>query len=126
IGAGIGEQNLVSVSSVLPPGIREVDPKSLAPGLITYSVLAQMRGNEGEQISAGIAYAFREDAGHGYVAEGHMYGTRAALEEILEWKIEEMARHREVAFGKIRYQIQDLSVPMDHYGACIAALVFLR
>ncbi|MFQ5907212.1 MAG: pyruvoyl-dependent arginine decarboxylase [Thermoplasmata archaeon] len=126
IEAGIGEQNLVSVSSVLPPGIRQVNPKSLGPGLITYSVLAQMRGNEGEQISAGIAYAFRKDEGHGHVAEGHMYGTRAALQEILEWKIEEMARHRGIEFGKIQYRIQDLSVPMDHYGACVAALVFLR
>ncbi|MEE9268203.1 MAG: pyruvoyl-dependent arginine decarboxylase [Thermoplasmata archaeon] len=125
IGAGIGEQNLVSVSSVLPPGIREIDPKALPAGMITYAVLAQMRGNEGEMIAAGIAYAFRGDGGHGYVAEGHMYGTREALTEILEWKIEEMARHREVEFGTIRYQIQDLSVPMDHYGACVAALVFL-
>ncbi|MEE9174371.1 MAG: pyruvoyl-dependent arginine decarboxylase [Thermoplasmata archaeon] len=125
IGAGIGEQNLVSVSSVLPPGIREIDPKGLPPGMITYAVLAQMRGNEGEMIAAGIAYAFREGGGHGYVAEGHMHGTRGALKEILEWKIEEMARHREVEFGTIRYQIQNLSVPMDHYGACVAALVFL-
>ncbi|MFQ6013473.1 MAG: pyruvoyl-dependent arginine decarboxylase [Thermoplasmata archaeon] len=126
IGAGIGEQNLVSVSSVLPPGIRKVNPAPLSPGMITYSVLAQMRGNEGEMIAAGIAYAFRKGGGHGYVAEGHIYGTREALEEILEWKIEEMARHRGVEFGPIRYDIQDLSVPMDHYGACVAALVFLR
>ncbi|MEE8198756.1 MAG: pyruvoyl-dependent arginine decarboxylase [Thermoplasmata archaeon] len=125
LGAGVGEQNLVSVSSVLPPGIQEVDPKALPPGMITYAVLAQMRGNEGEMIAAGIAYAFRKEKGHGYVAEGHMHGTRDALEEILEWKMEEMARHREIDFGTIRYRIQDLSVPMDHYGACVAALVFL-
>lgn len=124
--AGIGEQNLVSVSSVLPPGVKEIVRRPLPPGMITFCVLAQQRGNEGEMISAGIAYAFREDGGYGYVAEAHGHGTRGALREILEWKMDEMSRLRGVTFGKIAYEIQDLSIPMDHYGTCIAALVFLK
>lgn len=123
--AGIGEQNLVSVSSVLPPGVKEIRRTELPPGMITYCVLAQQRGSEGEMISAGIAHAFREDGEYGYVAEAHAYGTRKALQEILEWKMEEMARLRDVSFGTVKYKIKDLSIPMDHYGVCIAALVFL-
>ncbi|RLG70511.1 MAG: pyruvoyl-dependent arginine decarboxylase [Methanobacteriota archaeon] len=123
--AGIGEQNLVSVSSVLPKGITQVKRVSLPMGAITPCVLAQQRGSEGETISAGIAYVFREDGEGGYVAEGHGHMNRKAMKEILCWKIEEMAKLRNVSLGTIRYRIEELSIPMDHYGVCVAALVFM-
>ncbi|MGA7922532.1 MAG: pyruvoyl-dependent arginine decarboxylase, partial [Thermoplasmata archaeon] len=72
--AGIGEQNLVSVSSVLPIGIRQMERTAIARGAITHCVLARMSGGEGEVISAGIAYGFRTDGQGGYVAEGHVHG----------------------------------------------------
>ena len=123
--AGIGEQNLVSVSSVLPVGIKEVKPEEIAMGAITHCVLAQQRGTEGETISAGIAYANRTDGQGGYVAEGHGHMSAEALQEILEWKMNEIARHRKVELDQIRYNILEQRIPMDHYGACITALVFL-
>jgi arginine decarboxylase len=123
--AGIGEQNLVSVSSVLPMGIRQVRRKTLPRGAITHCVLAQQRGGEGEMISAGIAFAFRKDGEGGYVAEVHVHGTKKATQEVLAWKMEEMAKLRGVEFGKTEYRIEQLSIPMDHYGVCVAALVFL-
>lgn len=125
LNAGIGEQNLVSVSSVLPVEIKQVKRRDLPTGSITYCVLAQQRGGEGEMICAGIAYGFREDGLGGYVAEGHMHGTGKALKEVLEWKLGEMAKLRGIKFGKIEYKIEELSMPMDHYGACLAALVFI-
>ena len=125
LNARIGEQNLVSVSSVLPAGIKEVRPRDLPLGAITYCVLAQMHGGEGELISAGIAYAFRKDGKGGYVSEGHMYGTGKALNEILEWKMEEMARLRSLELDTVKYKIEELEIPMDHYGVCVAALIYL-
>ncbi len=125
IEAGIGEQNLVSVSSVLPVGIEEVEPQQLPRGAITHCVLAQERGTEGETISAGIAYGFRQDGEGGYVAEGHGHMGETALTEILEWKMNEIARHRGVELKDIQTQVEALQVPMDHYGACITALVLL-
>jgi len=126
INAGIGEQNLVSVSSVIPEGARQVPQRQLPMGAITHCVLAQMRGSEGEMIAAGIAYAYRKDGKGGYVAEGHLHGTKKALREVLEWKMEEMAKLRNLEFGPIHYKIEELSIPMDHYGACVAALVFVE
>lgn len=123
--AGIGEQNLVPVSSVLPEGIEEVDPESMPRGAITHCVLAQERGTEGETISAGIAYAFRQDGDGGYVAEGHGHMGGKALREILEWKLNEIADHREVQLQGIHYQVEAIEIPMNEYGACIASLVFL-
>ena len=123
--AGLSEQNLVYVSSVLPVNIRQVKWQELPMGAITHCVLAQQRGGEGEMISAGIAYGLRDDGRGGYVAEGHMHGTGRALREVLEWKMGEMAKLRGTKFRKIKYKIEELSIPMDHYGACLAALVFL-
>ncbi|MCK4367492.1 MAG: pyruvoyl-dependent arginine decarboxylase [Thermoplasmata archaeon] len=125
LNARIGEQNLVSVSSVLPAGIEQVEAHDLPVGAITHCVMAQMRGGEGEMISAGIAYAFRKDGKGGYVSEGHIHGAKKALEEILEWKMEEMARLRRLELKPIEYKTEELSIPMDHYGACVAALVYL-
>lgn len=123
--AGLSEQNLVSVSSVLPVGIKPVRRRDLPMGSITHCVLAQQRGGEGEMISAGISHGFRDDGHGGYVAEGHMHGTKSSLQEVLEWKMGEMAKLRGIKFRKLEYRIEELSIPMDHYGACLAALVFL-
>ncbi|HKZ47308.1 MAG TPA: pyruvoyl-dependent arginine decarboxylase [Thermoplasmata archaeon] len=125
LNAGIGEQNLVSVSSILPVGIKQVKRRELPMGAITHCVIAQQRGGEGEMISAGIAYGFREDGYGGYVAEGHIHGTAKALREILEWKMGEMAKLRGIRFTKLDFKIEEVSIPMDHYGACLGALAFV-
>lgn len=125
LNAGMGEQNLVYVSSILPIGIKQTRRQELPMGGIIHCVVAQMRGGEGETVSAGIAYGFRDDGLGGYVAEGHIHGTAKAMREVLEWKMAEMAKLRGVKFKSIEYRVEDLSIPMDHYGACLAALVFL-
>src|SRR5256886_14987087 len=109
--AGLAEQNIVSVSSVLPVGIRAVRRRDLPMGAITHCVLAQQRGGEGETISAGIAYGFRDDDFGGYVAEGHMHGTKNSLREVMEWKMGEMAKLRGIKFRRIDYRIEELSIP---------------
>src|SRR2546422_173341 len=77
--AGVAEQNIGSVSSALPVGIRPVRRRDLPMGAITHCVLAQQRGGEGETISAGIAYGVRDDDFGGYDAEGHRPGTQSSL-----------------------------------------------
>ena len=124
IKAGIGEQNLVSVSSVIPEGAVRIPYRPLTMGAVTHCVLAQMRGNEGETIAAGIAYAFRKDGKGGYVAEGHIHGSAESLREILKWKMDEMSRIRGVEFEEVQFVTEELSIPMDNYGCCIASLVF--
>jgi arginine decarboxylase len=123
--AGIGEQNLVSVSSVLPVGIRQVERTPMERGAITHAVLARMGGGEGEVISAGIAYGFRTDGEGGYVAEGHIHGTQKSLKEFLKWRMEEIAHFRGVELRRIHYRTEELVIPMDHYGVCVGACVFL-
>ncbi|MBI4362332.1 MAG: pyruvoyl-dependent arginine decarboxylase [Euryarchaeota archaeon] len=125
LNAGIAEQNLVDVSSVLPIGSKQVPRVKLPMGAITHTVLAQTRGSEGETISSGISYAFRADGQGGYVAEGHGHMNARAMKQILQWKMEEMAKLRGIKLLPIRYRIEELSIPMDNYGACVSALVWL-
>ena len=40
--------------------------------------------------------------------------------------MDEMAKLRGIEMEKIEYRLEELSVPMDHYGACLAALVFVE
>lgn len=124
ISAGIGEQNLLSVSSVIPVGAERTERIEMPMGAVTHCVLAQMRGTEGETISAGIAYVGRADGRGGYVAEGHLHGSKESLKRDLEWKIAEMGRCRGIELGEIGFKMEELSIPMDNYGCCVAALVF--
>jgi len=59
------------------------------------------------------------------VAEAHGYMEGRALKEILNWKVTEMAKNRGITLGQIRYQVDILNIPMDHYGTVISALVFI-
>ena len=122
--AGISEQNLVAVSSVIPNGAVLVEQRPLSMGAVTHCVLAQMRGKEYEAITAGIAYAFRTDGYGGYVAEGHIHGSAADLDRELRAKMKEMARIRGIGLEEVKTVTEELRVPEGQYGCCLAALVF--
>ncbi len=124
ISAGIGEQNLVSVSSVIPEGAKCTGYCEMPMGAVTHCVLAQMRGTGGETISAGIAYAYRMDDKGGYVVEGHMHGSAELLKKSLTWKMNEMSKIRDMEFSEVRFVTEELDIPVDHYGCCVVALVF--
>jgi len=122
--AGIGEQNLVAVSSVIPEGSERIDPVRIEMGAVTHCVISQMRGRSEEVISAGIAFAYRKDGNGGYVAEGHLHGSADSLRTELDRKIKEMSRIRNTAFGETSFVIEEMRIPDGMHGCCIAALVF--
>ncbi len=78
--AGIQICNLVSVSSIFPPGCRiisqEQGKRSLVPGAITFAVMARCSTNEPRrQLAASIGLALPADKSHyGYLSEFHTYG----------------------------------------------------
>lgn len=78
--ADIEQQNLVSISSILPAGCelisREDGVTTLRPGEITFSVLARAETDEpGRRVSASIGLARPADpAMYGYIAEHHGCG----------------------------------------------------
>jgi arginine decarboxylase len=78
--ADIEQQNLVSVSSIMPPGCRLIAAiegvETLRPGDITFCVLARAETNEpGRRIHASIGLARPTDPSvYGYISEYHGFG----------------------------------------------------
>jgi len=123
--AGIAQCNLVPVSSILPKGCKERKRNKIPTGSITFAVMARMDGYEGTTIGSGIAWAWEKNFEYGLVAETHGYTDRKTMLEILEWKIMEMAKIREIEINGIEYRTEVLRVPMDSYGCVIVALVYI-
>ena len=89
--ADIEQQNLVSVSSILPANCELIDRKRgvemLSPGEITFCVMARVETNEaGRNIAAGIGLARPRDPAHyGYISEHHCFGmTEAETSDYVE------------------------------------------
>ena len=78
--AGVAQQNLVQVSSILPPKCkiitRDNGLKALVPGQITYCVMARSDTNEhGRLIASSIGIAVPKDRNKwGYISEVHGHG----------------------------------------------------
>ena len=78
--ADIEQQNLVTVSSILPSGCELIEPEvgvaSLQAGEITFCVMARAETSEpGRRISASIGLARPKDPNlYGYISEHHGFG----------------------------------------------------
>jgi len=78
--AGIEKCNLVTVSSIYPPGCKIVSKsegtKLLKPGQITFCVMARMESNEpNRRITCSIGCAVPKDkTTYGYLSEHHSFG----------------------------------------------------
>ena len=81
--AGIAHINLVSVSSIFPPGCRIIPRKrgetQLSPGQIAFVVMSRAESNEPYRLlSASIGVAIpRDSKTFGYLSEHHAYGQTA-------------------------------------------------
>jgi arginine decarboxylase len=89
--AGVADQNLVGVSSILPPGCKiiskELGVKFMMPGDIRFCVKAEMRDDEPHRyIGASVGIAVPKDKNrHGYLSEYHKIG----------WNPKELGEHAE-------------------------------
>jgi arginine decarboxylase len=81
--AEIEKFNIVSVSSILPPGCpivsREEGLKELVPGQIVFCVMARNATNEpNRMVAASVGCAVPADGSHyGYLSEYHTFGANA-------------------------------------------------
>ncbi len=128
IKAKIGQCNLVCVSSILPPDAEFVENHEITPGTITFCVMARMDGNPGETIGAGIGWAWgitQDGKKYGIVAEAHGYKDKEAIERELKWKLQEMAKVRQMQLLSIETRLECLEVPKGKYGSAVVALVYI-
>ncbi|HSQ53553.1 MAG TPA: arginine decarboxylase, pyruvoyl-dependent [Acidobacteriota bacterium] len=81
--AGIHRYNIVTVSSIIPPGCKIISKeeglKRLLPGEITFVVLSKNAVKEPERLiaaSVGVAIPANKDS-YGYLSEHHSFGQSA-------------------------------------------------
>ena len=121
--AGIGNTNIVRMSSIVPPHCQRISPISLPPGALVPAAYAALTSDvPGEIISAGVAVALPEDENqNGLIMEYSAKGDRR--------KIEEIVRNMAMEGMKIRgWKIKDLQSVISEYrvqriGATLAAVV---
>lgn len=121
--AGIGNTNLVKMSSICPPHTREVSSVALPHGALVPVAYASITCDKpGQVIAAGVAIAFPEDEDHaGLIMEYSGEDTR----ELVEAKVRRMAEEGMKMRGKKIKQIK--SVAVEHFvkecGAAFASVV---
>jgi arginine decarboxylase len=83
--AGIGNTNIVRMSSIVPPRCTLVEPIDLPPGALVPAAYASITSDvPGEIISASVAIALPEDENqNGLIMEYSSKGERRQIEEIV-------------------------------------------
>jgi arginine decarboxylase len=121
--AGIGNTNIIKMSSIVPPRCQRIPPIALPPGALVPAAYACFTSDiPGEIISAGVGVALPEDENqNGLIMEYSAKGERD--------KIEEMVRNMAVEGMKLRgWKIKDLQTVVSEYrvkriGTTLAAVV---
>ena len=123
IDAGIGDVNLVKVSSILPPRCAETEPRKLPGGTIVPVAYAYIVSDiPGEVVSAAVGAALPRDPSEpGLIMEYSARGHRKDAEEIVRNMAFEGMKIRERDILQIRslaveYKVQTI-------GAALAAVV---
>src|SRR5256884_3970886 len=96
LAAGIGNINLVKISSILPPEVPVIElPKIKLGALIPTAYAAMTSEQPGETVAAAVGYAIPDDpAKNGVIMEFHGHATRAEAEAQIEPMLEEAFRVR--------------------------------
>jgi arginine decarboxylase len=101
--AGVGDTNLVRLSSILPPFCDHVDPLPLPPGALVPVAYASMTSSKiGGTITAAVAVAIPEDPTQpGLIMEYHGEGDPSAVEEKVRGMVLSGMKLRDRPYKKI-------------------------
>ena len=96
LAAGIGNINLIKVSSIVPPDVTMVDRPKIKPGACIPTAYAAMTSEiPGETVAAAVGYAIPDDpAKNGVIMEFHGVASRAHAEQQIRVMLEEAFRMR--------------------------------
>ncbi len=123
VDAGIGNTNLVKMSSILPPGSKQIKPVKLPLGaLVPVAFASKVSSQTDEIISAAVAIAIPKDPKkNGLIMEYSAAGHKQEVEKIVRHMAEE-------GFKQRGYELKEvLSISAQHnvkkIGAAYAAVV---
>jgi arginine decarboxylase len=124
--AGIGNLNLVKVTSIIPPHADLVELPYIEPGSLTPVVYVSLTNcKSGDMISCALGAGFPEDKKSiGFIAETKMFSSAKDAELEVRMMVEEGMNNREISIGEI------MSVSAEHMvkkiGCVLCAAVFTR
>jgi arginine decarboxylase len=123
--AGIGNINLVKVSSILPPETAVVDLPRLRPGAIVPTAYAAMTSEvPGEVVAAAVGWARPTDPkANGVIMEFHDKATREEAERVIVHLLEEAFRARGWAMRDMKVCAVEHRV--ERTGCALAAVALL-
>jgi len=125
LAAGIGNINLIKVSSILPPEVPVIDlPKIKLGALIPTAYAAVTSETPGEIIAAAVGYAVPDDpAKNGVIMEYHGVASRAEAERQIHLMLDEAFRVR----GEIIKEKRVVAVEhtTQRIGCALAAITLL-
>ena len=125
LAAGIGNINLVRVSSIVPPEVDIVPLPRIRPGAIVPTAYAAITSDApGELIAAAVGYALPEDRTKaGVIMEYHDHTDRASAERAVRAMLDEAFRVRGETVREVRV------VAVEHWvtaiGCALAAVTLL-
>ena len=125
LAAGIGNINLLKVSSILPPDVPVVDlPKIKLGALVPTAYAAMTSETPGELVAAAVGYAIPDDpAKNGVIMEFHGVATRDEAEQRIRAMLDEAFRVRGETIADMRVVAVDHRV--ERVGCALAAITLL-
>ena len=125
LAAGIGNINLIKVSSILPPDVPVIDLPKIAPGALVPTAYAAITSEvPGETIAAAVGYAVPDDpARNGVLMEFHGQATREEAEDAIRAMLDEAFRVRGEPVREMKVVAVEHTV--ERVGCVVAAITLL-
>lgn len=125
LNAGVGNTNIVKMSSIVPPRTTEVriEDLRLPPGALVPVAYAAMQSDiPGSIICAAVAAAWSDDESHpGLIMEYHAHGHREDAERVVRMMAEEGLKMR--GWKPDRIQTASIDHRVQKIGAAFAGVV---
>ena len=125
LAAGIGNINLIKISSILPPDVPVVELPKIKPGALVPTAYAAITSETpGETVAAAVGYALPDDpAKNGVIMEFHGVATRDEAERQIRAMLDEAFRVRGEPIAEMRVVAVDHRV--ERIGCALAAITLL-
>jgi arginine decarboxylase len=125
LAAGIGNINLLKVSSILPPEVPVVELPKIKPGALVPTAYAAITSETpGETLAAAVGYAVPDDpAKNGVIMEFHGVASREEAERRIHAMLDEAFRVRGETIVERRVVAAEHRV--ERIGCALAAITLL-
>ncbi|MGE5553765.1 MAG: pyruvoyl-dependent arginine decarboxylase [Betaproteobacteria bacterium] len=121
LAAGIGNLNLLKVSSILPPGAVYVSQLTIPPGsLLPVAYAAMTSATPGDLIAAAVAVGRGDPEEYGVIMETSGHFTRQEIEAHIKAMVEEAFATRQKCL--VRVEVAAVAHQVERLGCVLAAV----